>query len=113
MFAQEPLRLRDRQEQVIEHARGRDRRHRRAVARELIVPVRSVRPHEVPRDERKVRADRVARRLVIEPFGARDAGLDVLGLRPQQLRACDERALRIDAVEYGAFQSLVALDAVR
>ncbi len=44
---QHPIHLRHRQEQVIQHARGRDRRDRRAVARELIVPVGAVGAHEV------------------------------------------------------------------
>ena len=107
-----PLHLRHRQKQVIQHTRRRDRRHRRALARELIVPVRAVGSHEVTRDERKMRRDRGARRAVIQPFGASDARLDVLGLRPQQFRACDERALRIDAVKHRAFQSFIVLDAV-
>ena len=46
--------------------------------------------------------DRAARRLVVEKLRARHARLDVFGLRPKQLGAGDERAVRIDAVEHRA-----------
>src|SRR5205807_5458505 len=80
---EQPVRFRYRQKQMIQHTRPRDRRYRRAIARELVVPVRAVGAHEMVRDEREMRFDRAARRLVIQPFGARHARLDVFGLRPE------------------------------
>ena len=53
----------------------------------------------------------LARRRVVQPFGARDAGLEVFGLRPEQLAAGNERALRVDAVEHRAREAAAALDA--
>ena len=61
--------------------------------------------NRLPRNQREVRGDCAALRGVAEPLGTRHAGLDVFGLRPQQLGARDQMAGRIDAVENRAGQA--------